>query len=265
MSPASNPHGTTLHYSTYLGGELDDQGQGIAVAATDKAYVVGYTPSFTFPVTSDAAQLVNNSNQQSGGLGFDAFVTRIAPVANLSVTIAAHPSNDLQSNTAPALGDSLTYSIIVANLGPDPATGIGLTVDLSTPDTLYLPTYDSNSCQYDGHKLFTCSLSDLSIGASQTISISGTLTTASQLTATATVTSNEIDTLSASYTLSASQTLPPPSTTVTGGTTPTPASSTGGGGGGALGVPMLLLLALAGLARGSRFRSLRSQPSYARL
>lgn len=262
--------GSSLHYSTYLGGELDDQAQGIAVAATDKAYVVGYTPSFTFPVTADAAQKDNKSNQQSGGLGFDAFVARIAPVANLSVIIAAHSTTDL-TTTAPPVGDPLTYSIVVANLGPDPATGITLTVDLSAPDDLgsttplNSPVYDSAACQYDGNgkELFTCSLTDLAVSEQKTITISGTLSTGSDLVATTTVKSNELDAVSTTYTLTAGQSLPPPSTIVTGGgSTPTPTGGgSGGGGGGALGPLVLLLLTLATLAKVSRLGPRRRQLS----
>jgi hypothetical protein len=258
--------GSTLHYSTYLGGELDDQGQGIAVTATDKAYVVGYTPSFTFPVTSNAAQPVNNSNQQSGGLGFDAFVSRIAPVANLSAVIAAHATNDL-INTAPPVGNSLTYSIVVANLGPDPATGITLSLGLSAPDDLATttplatPSYDNTICQYDsnGKELFTCSLPDLAVSDQQTITISGILSTGSNIVATTTLNSNELlDPVSSSYTLTAEQPLPPPSTIVTGGTAPTTSTPSVSGGGGALGGPLILILALAGLGRYSRYRGEQS-------
>jgi len=261
IEPSNTTPGYDLHYSTYLGGSLDDQGLGIAVAAGDKAYVVGSTASPStgsnnepiqqaFPFTDDAAQKTNNS-----GLGLDAFVTRIAPVANLSVTIAAHPSNDLLSTTAPPLGDSLTYSIILVNLGPDPATGLKLTFALSTPDIPSImtpisskPVSDPNICQFDGNELFTCTLPDMPAGSQQTFSISGMLQTQSRLVATATVNSNEINAVSTSYTLIASQTLPPPSTTVTGGTTPTTTPITGGGGG-ALGPWALAILLLAGLPR----------------
>ena len=263
------PSGTgyALHYSTYLGGEVDDQAQGIAVAAGDKAYVVGYTYSYTFPYTAHAAQKINQSNQQPGSIGLDAFVTRIAPIANLSAIIAAQASNDL-TTTAPPVGDPLTYSIVVTNLGPDPATGITLALALSAPDDLAsttplaMPSYDSNICQYDGNgkELFTCTLSDLAVSGHQTIMISGILSTGSDVVATTTVSSNELlDPVSTTYTLTANQALPPPSTIVTGDTTPTTTTSSAGGGGGAVGGPLLLILALASLGRFSRHVSGRNQ------
>ncbi len=70
--------GTNLVYSTYLGGESIDEGEGIAVDATGSAYVTGYTLSTAFPVTTNAQSPTLGG--PSGGIGsYDAFVTRIAP------------------------------------------------------------------------------------------------------------------------------------------------------------------------------------------
>jgi hypothetical protein len=63
-----NAAGSTLLYSTYLGGSGDDVGQDIAVDATGNAYVTGNTGSTDFP-TANPFQAAFG-----GGLG-DAFVT----------------------------------------------------------------------------------------------------------------------------------------------------------------------------------------------
>src|SRR5262249_35260993 len=47
-----DPTGTTLLYSTYLGGEGFDRGNGIAVDAAGSVYVVGKTNSRMFPITA---------------------------------------------------------------------------------------------------------------------------------------------------------------------------------------------------------------------
>lgn len=59
-----------LAYSTYLGGNRDELGQGIAVDASGNAYVTGATPSLNFPTTTGVLQA------DSGG-NLDAFVTRL--------------------------------------------------------------------------------------------------------------------------------------------------------------------------------------------
>jgi hypothetical protein len=70
-----NPSGAALIYSTYLGGNLDDTGTGIALDSSGNAYVTGQTDSSNF-VTSSATQ------GTLAGLD-DAFVTQINPAGSL--------------------------------------------------------------------------------------------------------------------------------------------------------------------------------------
>ncbi len=64
-----NPSGSALVYSTYLGGDTQDEGVGIAVDAQGNAYITGLTDSTNFP-TVNAYQ-----NQVAGSS--DVFVTKI--------------------------------------------------------------------------------------------------------------------------------------------------------------------------------------------
>ncbi len=66
-----SPAGTSLQYSTYLGGSGIDNAEGVAVDSTGNAYVTGQTYSTDFP-TAAPVQAVNGGNQDS-----DAFVTEI--------------------------------------------------------------------------------------------------------------------------------------------------------------------------------------------
>ena len=69
-----NPAGTTLSYSTYLGGTSDDSyGHGIVVDTTGSAYVTGRTSSSSFPGTA------GNSIQSTLSGFTDAFVTKLNP------------------------------------------------------------------------------------------------------------------------------------------------------------------------------------------
>lgn len=64
-----NPAGTDLVYATYLGGDDEDQGLGIAVSPTGNAYVTGQTCSRNFPT--------KNAVQTAPGGFCDAFVTKL--------------------------------------------------------------------------------------------------------------------------------------------------------------------------------------------
>jgi hypothetical protein len=74
--------GSTLLYSTFLGGSLGDYGRSVAVDPAGGAYVTGLTHSANFPTTAGA---FNTSN--SGGL--DAFVAKLD--LPIEVTIDTSP------------------------------------------------------------------------------------------------------------------------------------------------------------------------------
>ena len=64
-----NPSGTSLVYSTYLGGADDDRGYRVSLDAAGNVYVAGQTQSADFPVAS--------AMQSTFGGGSDAFVTKL--------------------------------------------------------------------------------------------------------------------------------------------------------------------------------------------
>ena len=72
-----NSSGTTIVYSTYLGGNNYDQGNSIAVDSTGAAYVTGDTSSTNFPVV--------NAYQAASGGQQDAFVAKLNPAGNVLV------------------------------------------------------------------------------------------------------------------------------------------------------------------------------------
>jgi hypothetical protein len=76
-----SPDGSSLVYSTYLGGENNDEGYGIALDSGGNAYVTGYTSSNSspgFPTTPGTYQTDNAGNS-------DAFVTKLASAGNALV------------------------------------------------------------------------------------------------------------------------------------------------------------------------------------
>ncbi len=91
--------GSTILYSTYLGGTNEDTGSGITVDANATAYVTGLTYSANFPTVGAIPQAV------SGGAG-DAFVAKI--------------------NTLAAGAGSLVYSTYLGGSGLDQGNGIAV-------------------------------------------------------------------------------------------------------------------------------------------
>lgn len=88
--------GSTLAYSTFLGGTSSEEGMDVAVDSLGQAYVTGYTQSPNFP-TFNAFQPVR--------LGHDAFVTKLD-----------------------AAGSALVYSTFLGGSGAE--TGFGIAVDV---------------------------------------------------------------------------------------------------------------------------------------
>jgi len=68
-----NPGGSALVYSTFLGGNIEDSGNGIAVDSTGHAYVAGSTASATFPSTPGAFQ-----SQDPDPIGTKGFISKLS-------------------------------------------------------------------------------------------------------------------------------------------------------------------------------------------
>ena len=93
-----NPAGSAWVYATYLGGNNEDQGNGIAVDASGNAYLTGYTASTNFPVQS----AFRGSN--TGVV--DAFVTKLNPAGSALVYSTYLGGSALDYGTAIAVDSS---------------------------------------------------------------------------------------------------------------------------------------------------------------
>ena len=93
-----NPSGSTLIYSTYLGGSGGDSASGIALDSAGNAYVTGYTQSADFPTVNPLQATLNGSS--------NAFVAELNPA-----------------------GSALVYSTFLGGSGED--TGTAIAVDSS--------------------------------------------------------------------------------------------------------------------------------------
>ena len=125
--------GSTLLYSTYLGGNSTDVGEGISVDASGNAYIAGYTTSTNFPL--------QNPFQPTRGGGCDVFVAKIS------------------DQCAPAVNGHLTYQGM-----PQPNAGNvqPITLKLQPTGGGPLSTYNANA---DQNGNFTINLGSLPAGA----------------------------------------------------------------------------------------------------
>jgi len=111
------PSGSSLSYSTYLGGAGDDGGWGIAVDPSGSAYVAGYTFSTDFPTQTPY--------QGSYKGNVDGFVTKLSPDgASLSYSTYIGGSS----------GDDGLWAIAVDTSGNAYVTGNTTSADLPTPN-----------------------------------------------------------------------------------------------------------------------------------
>jgi hypothetical protein len=79
-----DPSGSTLVYSTYLGGINDEKAFAIAVDSAGSAYITGFTQSPNFPTTVTAFQPVSTTGILPTNSS-DAFVTKLSPGGNALV------------------------------------------------------------------------------------------------------------------------------------------------------------------------------------
>jgi hypothetical protein len=86
--------GNALGYSSFLGGESEDAGFGIAVDAGGVAHVTGRTASTAFPITPGALDTTLNSDPFNSGYG-DAFLTEVGPSGN-ALTYSTYLGGDFE-------------------------------------------------------------------------------------------------------------------------------------------------------------------------
>ncbi|MCK5560986.1 MAG: SBBP repeat-containing protein, partial [Thermoplasmata archaeon] len=123
-----NPTGSTLLYSTFVGGSNDDCGYGIALDSTGNAYVTGYTFSSNFPKTTGA----NDTTYNGGG---DGFILKLNPTGStrLYTTFFGGTSQDCG------------YGITIDSTGNAYVTGSTYGSNFPTaPANVYDATYNGN-------------------------------------------------------------------------------------------------------------------------
>jgi hypothetical protein len=109
-----NPAGSALVYSTYLGGNRNDEGNSIALDSAGNAYVAGFTTSTDFPTTAAAFADTFTGFQ-------DTFVTKLNPFGSALVY-----STYLRGSAATGIAaDSAGNAYVTGSAGSNFATTAG--------------------------------------------------------------------------------------------------------------------------------------------
>jgi hypothetical protein len=123
-----NPTGTSLIYSTYIGGTKEDQGRDIALDSSNHAYITGWTWSADFPLTPDAYD-------QKKGTWTDAVIFRLNAAGSKLVYSTFIGGSEEDYGNSIALDSSKNAYI----------TGYTLSSDFPTT----IEAYDTNSNKWE--------------------------------------------------------------------------------------------------------------------
>ena len=159
-----DPTGSTMLFSTYLGGTGSDSGGfrgGLKVDRCGDAYMAGFTFSADFPTQSAL-------DPSYGGAG-DAFVTKVLfeDVTDLAVTKTDAPDPVVA-------GNELRYTVTVANLCDKAATGVTLTDLLPPQVSLVSATPSQGTCAVAAGTV-TCDLGGIAGLASAAVTVVATV------------------------------------------------------------------------------------------
>ena len=92
-----NQNLTSINFSTFLGGNLDDTGTGIAVSDPANIFISGFTTSYDFPTstnnpTVNSFKVTNKFNGNQYGGWVDGFVTHINNVPTPAYRLRTSPT-----------------------------------------------------------------------------------------------------------------------------------------------------------------------------
>lgn len=165
---------TAASWATYFGGSNTDEGTGITTDVNQSIYVAGDTNSTDLhvqkPLVTPAA--VNAMTGYNGG--YDAFVTQLTPAFSLSISgvLTLGPNQAFIS-----AGNEATFIYTVTNQGPDLASNLTLTDNLSQAYTQVQLGYKSanvsgGTCGGGSTNVnVSCSLPPLQSGLTATVTI----------------------------------------------------------------------------------------------
>ncbi|HJS97787.1 MAG TPA: SBBP repeat-containing protein [Terriglobales bacterium] len=166
----------TAQFVSYLGGAGTDRGTGIALDVNANPYVAGDTTSSSgLPVGPGAFQPALKG-------GTDAFVAHFAGVSTLAMTAAGTPD-------PVGIGNAVAFTFTITNQGPDIATAIVFTDTLPGNGTYQSAAPSQGTCSAPAGSTLACSLGQLAVNGSATVTVHIAPTTAGPLSDTGTLSS----------------------------------------------------------------------------
>ncbi len=186
----SLPTSTSLVSVTFTQGTCTVNASNIACALGDLAKDASATvtivvvPGVAGPL-ANTATVSSTSTDPVATNNTAAVSTTVNPVADVGVAKADSPDPVV-------LGGNVTYTLMAANAGPSPATGVTITDNLPTAATFVSATPSQGSCARS-EGVLTCNLGTLAASASATVTVVMTPSKAGLLHNTATIAAAEFD------------------------------------------------------------------------
>ena len=160
---------TTGSWATYFGGSGTDTGTGIALDVNQNTYIAGTTNSTDLQVAKPLPSVGSSNNG-----GFDAFVTQLQTAVNLSVSgVLSLGTNQ----TFISAGSQAQFTYTITNNGPDLASNITLTDNLSSQFTFVPLTFVSASTTagtcggVSTNAAVSCTIPSLQAGSTATVTV----------------------------------------------------------------------------------------------
>ena len=151
------------NFVSFFGGSAADAASGVALDSNFSTYLAGSTASSDFPLSGTPAQ-----NSLSGPT--DAFVGKIGSLSDLQLTGVAGTS--ASPTTTIGVGNSVTFTFTVKNVGPDPTAGVVFTNSLpGTGVTFNSISSSPGSCASPVTGTVQCSIGTMQPGASATVTV----------------------------------------------------------------------------------------------